>query len=75
MVKQPNTRSRVWNLLRTARDLGRVGITVATLATVLGAAPDTVLAAMLPDMLETDPAVYCDPSDGEPTLCPRRYPA
>jgi len=53
---------------------------VAVLAGVLGAAPGAVLAATLPDMLETPegedaPALYCDPSGTEgPSLSPRYFP-
>ena len=78
MSKKPNYRSRVWNLLRTAQGAGKAGVTVATLAAVLGAAPALVLAAMLPDMLEStpgeDPAIYCKPGSEGPTFVPRRFP-
>jgi hypothetical protein len=67
-------RDRVWNLLRTARGVGRAGVAVVTLSTVLGASPEGVLAAMLPDMTEGDePAVYCQPTDEGPCLVPRRF--
>jgi len=80
MSKAPSLRSRVWNLLRTARNQGRAGVAVAVLATTLGASPEAVMGAVLPDMLETpagetDPAIYCDPTGGDgPTLTPRRFP-
>jgi hypothetical protein len=75
----PTLRQRVWNLLGTARTLGRAGVTVAVLAATLGATPEGVLGAMLPEMTqtpegETAPAVYCQPGDGGPTLVPRRFP-
>lgn len=79
MSKRPNYRSRVWNLLRTARATGQRGIALATLAAVMGANPGVVMAAMMPDMLETPegaeaPPIYCQPTDDGPTLCPRRFP-
>jgi hypothetical protein len=80
MADAPTTRARIWNLLRTARDVGRTGVHVATLAAVLGVAPAAVLVAVLPEMVETPegetaPAIYCEPGTEGPTLCPRRYPA
>lgn len=67
-------RSRVWNLLRTARRMGRTGVTVATLSTVLGVSPEGVLSEMLPDMTEGDtPPVYCQPTEDGPCLVPRRF--
>lgn len=76
----PSTRSRVWNLLRTARAQGRAGVTVTALGAVLGASPEVVMGAVMADMLDTpagesDPALYCDPSgEGGPVLTPRRFP-
>ena len=71
-------RSRVWNLLGTARTLGRTGVSVTVLAFTLGCSADTVLASVMPDMLETpegetEPALYCEPTGSVPTLTPRRY--
>lgn len=69
----PTLRSRVWNLLRTARGIGQAGIAVVTLATVLGSTPESVLESVMPEMM--DGTIYCDPADGEgPTLTPRSYP-
>ena len=78
MSTSPTLRARIWNLLHTARTVGREGVAVATLAAVLGVAPTAVLGAMLPEMTETpegetDPAVYCAPGADGPTLRPRRY--
>ena len=81
MSKTPTLRSRVWNLLGTARTLGRTGVTVAALALTLGVAPTAVLESVLPDMTETPagadaPPLYCDPTGGDgPTLTPRSFPA
>lgn len=69
MPKTPTIRSRVWNLLHTAK--GR-RVAVATLAFVLSVSPETVLAEMLPEMLEG--AVYCEGADDGPGLTPRRFP-
>ena len=67
-------RDRVLNLLRTARSMGRAGVSVLTLAFVLGVSPEGGLAEMLPDMTEGDlPAVYCQPTDDGPCLVPRRF--
>lgn len=79
MSETPTLRSRVWNLLGTARTLGRAGVAVTVLAATLGATPEGVLGAMLPEMTETPagetaPPVYCQPTDDGPTLCPRRFP-
>jgi hypothetical protein len=79
MSKTPTLRSRVWNLLGTARTLGRAGVTVAALALTLGATPDAVLTSVMPDMLETPegetaPALYCEPASEGATLTPRRFP-
>lgn len=70
-------RSRVWNLLATARSVGRAGVSVVVLAAVLGATPGAVLASVLPDMTETRPgcgcpSIYCEPRAEGPCLCPRR---
>lgn len=48
----PTLRSRVWNLLRTARGMGQAGVAVATLATVLGASPESVLVSVMPEMMD-----------------------
>ena len=69
-METPTLRSRVLNLLDTARMLGRSGVTVAALSVTLCANPQIVMAAMLPDMMETPegtdaPPVHCDPG---PTL-------
>ena len=40
----PTLRERVWNLLGTARTLGRTGVTVALLAATLGTTPAPALA-------------------------------
>lgn len=67
-------RDRIWNLLRTAHGMGRVGVSVLTLSFVLGVSPEGVLAEMLPDMTEGDtPPVYCQPTDDGPCLVPRRF--
>lgn len=68
----PTLRSRIWNLLRTARGLGQTGIAVATLATVLGSTPEGVLESVMPEMM--DGTIYCDPNGEGPTLTPRSYP-
>lgn len=72
----PTLRSRILNLLRTARSVGRRGVAVATLATVLGATPEGVIEAVLPDMTETPegadaPPIYCEPAPEGVTLTPR----
>ena len=70
MSKTPTLRSRVLNLLGTARMLGRSGVTLAALAATLCASPQIVLASVAPDMLEPPtgaeaPPVHCGPG---PTL-------
>ena len=80
MSETPTLRSRVWNLLGTARTLGRTGVTVAALAFTLNAPAMAVLACVESDMLETPegetaPAIYCDPNGDGLTLTPRRFPA
>jgi hypothetical protein len=71
-------RARVWNLLRTARLMGRTSLTVATVATALATTPESVLQAVLPDLMECGghgaPALYCDPTGDGVALTPRRYP-
>ena len=74
----PNLRARIWNLLRTARSVGQKGVAVSVLASVLSMSPETVLEAVLPDMVETaygqeHPPIYCDPSGMEPVLVARRF--
>lgn len=71
-TNNPTLRSRVWNLLRTARGIGQAGIAVATLATVLGASPEGVLASVMPEMM--DGTIYCEPNSDGPTLSPRSFP-
>jgi hypothetical protein len=71
-TNNPTLRSRVWNLLRTARGIGQAGIALATLATVLGATPEGVLASVMPEMM--DGTIYCDPAGGDVTLSPRSFP-
>lgn len=66
MSKIPTLRSRVLNLLRTARTLRGTGITVALLATILCVPPYAVLASVSHEMLETAegadaPPVHCAP--------------
>lgn len=74
MKMNATLRDRVWNLLRTARSVGRAGVTVATLSFVLGVSPEGVLSEMLPDMTEGDePPVYCEPTDEGWRLVPRRF--
>lgn len=72
----PTLRSRILNLLRTARSVGRTGVAVATLATVLGSTPEGVLSAVMADMTETPegadaPPIYCEPAPEGPMLTPR----
>ena len=74
----PSLRSRVWNLLRTARDTGRTAVPVTTLAVALTVTPEAVLGAVMPDMTETPagadaPPVYCQPTGNGPVLAPRTY--
>jgi hypothetical protein len=73
----PTGRQRVWNLLRTARRMGRTTLTVAALATALGTTPENVLQAVLPDLVECGdheaPPLYCDPTGDGVALTPRRY--
>jgi len=68
-------------MLRKAAAIGANGLTVAVLASALGATPEAVLESVLPDMLTPGengeaPCLYCkpDPDDG-PRLCPRRFPS
>lgn len=73
-------RSRVWNLLETARRMGRSGVSVAVLAGVLGVSPEAVLGAVIGDMVEIRagcdcPDLYCAPGAECPNLEPRRFPA
>jgi hypothetical protein len=74
----PTGRARVWNLLRTARRIGQTSLTVAVLAAALGTTPESVLQAVLPDLIECGdhetPALYCDPTAEGTALTPRRYP-
>jgi len=65
----PTLRSRVWNLLRTAKGKR---VAVATLAFVLNVGPETLLAEMMPEML--DGTVYCEPGDDGPGFTPRSFP-
>lgn len=65
-------RSRIWNLLRTARRYGEAGVAVTVLATVLGASPEGVLESVMPEMMEG--TIYCDPTGDVPTLTPRSFP-
>lgn len=75
----PGLRARVWNLLRTARSVGRAGVAVATLAVVLRTTPEGVLTAVLSDMTETPaghdaPSIHCAPTAEGPVLTPRLEP-
>jgi hypothetical protein len=75
MSKTPTLRSRVLNLLQTARMVGLSGVTLAALTATLSGPtvplqPETVLASVLSDMTETPegadaPPVHCAPG---PTL-------
>lgn len=78
MRATPTLRSRVLNLLSTARMVGLSGVTVAVLAATLGRPtapvnPEMVLASVLPEMVETpegadSPPVHCDPTTEGPSL-------
>lgn len=59
--------------------MGRAGVAVATLATVLNATPEGVLGAVMGDMTETPagcdaPPIYCEPTAEGPRLAPRSFP-
>lgn len=71
-MTKPTMRSRIWNLLRTARSVGQAGIAVTVLAGVLGSSPEGVLESVMPEMM--DGTIYCDPSGDVPTLTPRSFP-
>ena len=63
-------RDQIWDRLREA---GAKGLTVAFLAASLGTTPETVLSAVMDDMLNGEtPAIYCAPG---PRLVPRRLPS
>jgi hypothetical protein len=74
----PTGRARVWNLLRTARRVGQTSLTVAVLAATLGTTPESVLQAVMPDLVECGahdaPPLYCDPTGDGVALKPRRFP-
>jgi len=84
MSKTPTLRSRVLNLLHTSRMLGLSGVTVAVLAATLSGPtvpvqPETVLASVLADMVETPegadtPPVHYDLSGNEARLVLRGGP-
>lgn len=64
-------RERVWESLRRA---GETGLAVAALATSLGTTPESVMEAVMEDMLvaldgDDAPPIYCKPG---PVLVPRR---
>lgn len=69
MTKTPTLKSRVWNLLRTARGIGQSAVAVATIASVLSTDPEMVLATMMPEMM--DGTIHC--AEG-PSFAPRSYP-
>jgi hypothetical protein len=62
----PTLKSRVQNLLRTARGIGRAGVAVATLAAVLGSTPESVLLSVMPEMMEG--TIHYDVNADEPAL-------
>ena len=65
MSKHPTLRSRIWNLLRTAKG---ERVAVATLAVVLNVAPTTVLAQVMPELLEGE--IHCVPGEDGQGLRP-----
>ena len=78
MSKSPTLRSRVWNILRTARDHGRT-VSMVALVVALNSAPETVYAAVQPDTLttpegQTDPPIYCEAGPEGLRLTPRYFP-
>lgn len=78
MSNRPTLRSRVWNILRTARDHGRV-VSMAALVVTLNASPAIVYAAVQADTLETpegqtDPPIYCEAGPEGLRLTPRYFP-